>query len=203
MQKHFSAAVSLVFLVLFALAGCMPVQNKPVIIWTDRAEVASYVELFNAQQTKAQAVIVYKSPLINALPAAKDEENPDIVIGSWLKDSRLKKNFLPLESLLTLKDINPETIYPTLLSYGEKGTHQYLLPVSFNLPLVIFSGKNAERMPDAYMLSTDQIRDTAVQFNAQNDHNIYTNMGFGPSWNADFLYITAKIPTFWTTPLPS
>lgn len=193
LQNKAVAAVSCIFLVLCTLTGCNVRREKPIIIWTDRAEIASYVELFNARQTKAQAVVVYKSPLVSALPPAKDEANPDIVIGSWLKDSRLKKNFLPLESLLTPKDINPNTVYPTLLSYGKKGIHHYLLPVGFNLPLVIFSGKNAEQIPDAYMLTTDEIRDTAAAFNTKNEHGIYTNMGFAPSWNADFLYITAKM----------
>ncbi len=193
LQNKFSVAVSLAFLALFTLAGCIPVRNEPVIIWTDRAEMASYVELFNSQQQKTQAVVVYKSPLVSALPPAKDEEHPDVIIGSWLMNSRLKKNFLPLESLFSLSDINPRTIYPSLLAYGKKGIHQYLLPVSFNLPLLIFSSKNASLMPDAYMLAPDQIRDTAALFNAKNSHDIYTNMGFAPSWDSDFLYVVAKM----------
>ena len=193
LQRKTLTAVSLILLALIAFTGCMPVRNKPVIIWTDRPEMASYVELFNSQQQGAQAVVVYKSPLVSSIPPAKDEENPDIVIGSWLMDSRLKKNFLPLESLFSLEDINPATIYPTLLAYGKKGIHQYLLPVSFNLPLLIFSSKNMDKLPDAYMLNTDEIRDTAAQFNTKNSHDIYTSMGFAPSWNTDFLYITAKM----------
>ena len=193
MQNKLFAAVSLSLLALLAFTGCVPIRSKPVIIWTDRAEMASYAELFNSQQKKTQAVVVYKSPLISALPPAKDEEHPDVVIGSWLMNSRLKKNFLPLESLFSLTDINPNTIYPTLLAYGKKGIHQYLLPVSFNLPLLIFSSKNVDLLPDAYMLNTDQIRDTAALFNAKNNHDIYTNMGFAPSWDSDFLYVVAKM----------
>ena len=67
LQNKFSVAVSLAFLALFTLAGCIPVRNEPVIIWTDRAEMASYVELFNSQQQKTQALVVYKSPLVSAL----------------------------------------------------------------------------------------------------------------------------------------
>lgn len=178
---------------MLAFAGCADRRAKPVIIWTDRAEIASYVELFNAQQPKTRAVVVYKSSLVSALPPARDEKNPDIIIGSWLKDSRLKKNFVPLENLFDQKNLNPTTIYPSLLAYGSVGTHQYLLPVSFNLPLVIFSAKNTDIIPDAYMLTTDVIRDTAAAYNAKNDHDIYTNMGFAPSWNPDFLYVAAKM----------
>lgn len=190
---HAKLAITAILLVLFLTVGCKPPRNKPVIIWTDRPELASYTELFNSTQKSTQAVVVYKSSLVSALPPAKDEEHPDVVIGSWLMNSKLKKNFLPLEALFSLTDINPSTIYPTLLAYGKKGIHQYLLPVSFNLPLVIFSGKNAELIPDAYMLDTDQIRDTAAAFNRKNNHDIYTSMGFAPSWESDFLYVTAKM----------
>ncbi|MDE6774364.1 MAG: hypothetical protein K2J14_07035, partial [Treponemataceae bacterium] len=169
--------------------GCAADRAKPVVIWTDRAELARYVELFNARQQAERAVVVYKSPLANALPPAKDEDAPDIIIGSWLKDSRLRRHFLPLENLFGGNRLNPDTIYPHLLAYGAAGAHQYLLPVSFNVPLVMFSAKHAERIPDAYMLTPEAIRDVAAAFNAQNSRGIYTNMGFAPSWNPDFLYV--------------
>ena len=195
MHNKFFAAVTTIVLSLTAAltVSCAAERAKPVIIWTDRPELASYVELFNAQQDSAQAVVVYKSPLVSALPPAKDEKTPDIIIGSWLKDSRLKKNFVPLENVFDQKHLNPSTIYPSLLKYGAVGVHQYLLPVSFNVPLVIFSAKNTDSIPDAYMLTTDVIRDTAASFNAKNDHDIYTTMGFAPSWNPDFLYVVAKM----------
>lgn len=173
--------------------GCAADRAKPVVIWTDRAELVRYVELFNARQQTERAIVVYKSPLANALPPAKDEDAPDIIIGSWLKDSRLRRHFLPLENLFDGNRLNPDTIYPHLLAYGAAGAHQYLLPVSFNVPLVMFSAKHAERIPDAYMLTPEAIREVAAAFNVQNSRGIYTNMGFAPSWNPDFLYVLAKM----------
>ena len=198
MHNKFFAAVTTIVLSLTAAltVSCAAERAKPVIIWTDRPELASYVELFNAQQDSAQAVVVYKSPLVSALPPAKDEKTPDIIIGSWLKDSRLKKNFVPLENVFDQKHLNPSTIYPSLLKYGAVGVHQYLLPVSFNVPLVIFSAKNTDSIPDAYMLTTDVIRDTAASFNAKNDHDIYPTMGFAPSaWNCPRMRRPSSRPT--------
>ena len=173
--------------------GCAQERNKPVVIWTDRPELALCAELFNARQTDGRAVVVYKPSLAGALPPAKDEDAPDLIIGSWLKETRLKKHFLPLEGLFGRKSLNPATIYPHLLAYGAVGARQYLLPVSFNMPLVMFSMRNAHRIPDDYILAPDVLRDTAAAFNVQNDKGIYTNMGFAPSWNADFLYVVAKM----------
>ncbi|WP_191015451.1 hypothetical protein [Treponema zioleckii] len=72
-------------------------QTKPVVIWTDRAEVVSYLELFNLTNEKTKAVIAYKESLADAFPPTKDEAIPDIIIGSWLKNSRLEKNFKKIQ----------------------------------------------------------------------------------------------------------
>jgi len=180
-------------IILGALSSCKISKKRTVIIWTDRPEIASYVEYFNVSQDRAKAVAVYKPRLATSLPPANDEESPDVIIGSWLKNSRIRKNFAPLNNLFSEKEIHPDDIYPTLLSYGRANNRQYLLPVSFNLPVVIFSTKNAGLVPESYMLTPDEIRDTAATFNKKNNHDIYTNMGFAPSWDSDFLYTIAKL----------
>ena len=185
-------------LIMTAAAACLFTScrrsySKPIIIWTDRAELASYVELFNTSQTRAKAVIVYKTRPVSSLPPAKGEQIPDVIIGSWLKNSRVKKNFMPVDYLFSEQQLNPAIFYEQLLSYGTVNDHQYLLPVSFNVPAVIFSQKNTSLVPENYMLTTDEIQKTAASFNEKNKSGIYTTMGFAPSWNTSFLYMTAKM----------
>ena len=121
------------------LASCG--SSSPVIIWTDRPEIVSYVEFFNVAQTKAKAAVVYKDKLAVSLPPAKDEQSPDIVIGSFLRNSRVKKNFTAVDRVFNRSQINPSSIYAPLLEYGKVNGRQYLIPVSFNLPTMIFSQK--------------------------------------------------------------
>lgn len=184
-------AAALLAFTATTLIGCGR-QQTPVVIWTDRAELASYTELFNADG-KAKAVVVYKDRLADSLPFAKDGERPDVIIGSWLKESLLRRNFRSLNALFSKTGISAGALYQPLLAYGTAGRRQYLLPVSFNLPVVIFSMRNAALIPDNYMLTPDEIRDTAARFNTQNDHGIYTQMGFAPSWENEFLYTVAKL----------
>lgn len=179
--------------VLLLLCGCSDAYEKPLIIWTDRPEIVSYVELFNVQEEHVKAVVVYKERLANSLPPAKDEQRPDVVIGSWLKNSHIKKNFSPLNALFSEKDVDPRSLYDSLVEYGTANGRQYLLPVSFNLPVMIFSLRNAELIPDDYMLSPDEIRDAAAKFNVKNARGFYTNMGYAPSWEPEFLYTVAKL----------
>lgn len=208
MKKIFSIFISLFLLVLFSCSK--GVEN--IVVWTDKAELASFCEMFNAEQNEIKVIIVYKEQIATALPPAKDEKEPDIVIGSLLKNSKMTKTFSPLDSLLTERDekgninekkIDKDIFYKTLLDYGREfgkdkdgniiEKNQYLLPVSFNLPIMIFSDKNKELVSDSYTIEIDEIKETSKKFNVKNKNNIYSKMGFAPSWNKQFIYTVAKM----------
>ena len=167
LRTSFFAAI-FIFCGLFF--GCKTQDNSPdtFIIWTDREEFVSYSELFNSIQDKTKAVIVYKKRLASSLPPAKDEEKPDLIAGSWLKNDSTRKLFRPLDSLLSKDSIDVSTLYEPLVEYGKIFGSQYLLPVSFNLPLFVFSSKNEDKIPNQHSLSLEQIKELAGDFNAVN-----------------------------------
>lgn len=191
LRTSFFAAI-FIFCGLFF--GCKTQDNSPdtFIIWTDREEFVSYSELFNSIQDKTKAIIVYKKRLASSLPPAKDEEKPDLIAGSWLKNDSTRKLFRPLDSLLSKDSIDVSTLYAPLVEYGKIFGSQYLLPVSFNLPLFVFSSKNEDKIPNQHSLSLEQIKELAGDFNAVNKKGFYTKMGFAPSWDDEFLYEVAK-----------
>jgi len=168
-------------------------SKKPVIIWTSCAEFASYVEEFNASQDKAQAVVVYKKEPARSLPPAKDEETPDIIIGPWLKNSSTRKYFTPVDYMFSEQSINKSLFYSQLIDYGKINEKQYLLPVSFNLPAIVFKSENENLMPDSHLITLDEIKTVAGNFNQQNESGVYTAMGYGPSWDKNFLYLVSKL----------
>ena len=185
-KKNFTVFFLVSQFFLLTLFSCK--NNEPIIIWTDRPEVVSYVEFFNVAQNKAKAVVIYKEKLAVSLPPAKDEKSPDIVIGSFLKNSRIKKNFSSINRVFSRHGINPSEIYAPLLEYGKSGGRQYLIPVSFNLPTMIFSHKD-----DGLLIDSDEIRDLAANFNQKSEEGIFVKMGFAPSWNPDFVFQNAKM----------
>lgn len=196
MKKIFRFAIKNIFIFFFPLSvfsflSCG--NSSPVVIWTDRPEIVSYVEFFNVAQNKAKAVVVYKEKLASALPPAKDEQNPDIVIGSFLRNSRIKKNFSSLDRVFGRSKINPSSIYAPLLEYGKVGRTQYLLPVSFNIPTMIFAQKNHDLIAENMLIDSDTIRDSAALFNQKSEHEVFVKMGYAPSWNANFLFHVAKM----------
>lgn len=204
-MKHSSRIVfsSLIFCICIFFSGCSKngggknnrtvYQQERIVIWTSCREFAQYVELFNRQHKNNSAILVYKENPALSLPPAKDENPPDIIVGSWLRTDSPQKTFKSLDYLFDTKKLTSEVFYPQLLNSGKRKKVQYLLPVSFNLPAIIFSTENKELIPDSYVLSLEQIKSTASVFNAKNNKDAYTRIGFTPLGNNDFLYLTAKM----------
>lgn len=184
---------ALIVPLLISLVSCTGNLKEPVVIWTNRQEFASYAELFNVVQETVKVVVVYKENPVTSLPPAKDELPPDLVIGSWLRNDATIKQFRPLNYLFSKQKIDPLILYPQLLEYGKVQNKQYLLPVSFNLPAMIFATKNDQLVTENHLLTPDQIRDMAAQFNKKNKSNIHTAMGFAPSWSTEFQYIVSQL----------
>ena len=201
-MKHTSVLSVLVFCTGLIFCGCSKIssqnnrtvyQQDRIVIWTSCREFAQYIELFNRQHKDNCAILVYKENPALSLPPAKDENPPDIIVGSWLRTDMPQKSFKSLDYLFDTKKLTSDVFYPQLLESGKRKDVQYLLPVSFNLPVIIFSTENKEQIPDSYVLSLNQIRETASAFNAKNKKDAYTKIGFTPLGNNEFLYLTAKM----------
>ena len=128
-------------------------QQDRIVIWTSCREFAQYIELFNRHHKDNCAILVYKENPALSIPPAKDETPPDIIVGSWLRTDAPQKTFKSLDYLFDTKKLSSEIFYPQLLESGKRKQVQYLLPVSFNLPAVIFSTENKELVDDSYTLS--------------------------------------------------
>jgi len=174
-------------------AACKTAHKRPVVLWTNQSEFAAYAELFNATHEDVKVVVVYKENPVQAFPPAKDEDLPDIVVGPWLKNRSIRGNFIPLDYLFNAGRLKKTIFYPQLLKPGSVNNKQYLLPVSFNLSALVFSTDYADVIPESYMLTPEQIRDTAARLNKMNDKAAYTSMGFAPRWTPEFLYHIVKL----------
>ncbi len=190
-MKFFYKSLFAAILLSVIFSSCTR-QKKDIIILTDQESVASYVELFNSSQNEYRAIIEYQANPSKAFDNPV-ENMPDIILGPWLKNEKLRKNFLSLDYLFNDQRLNTKDFYKQLLELGNIKGHQYLLPVSFNLPLVLFSQKNASLMPDDFMLSIDQIKQLGQDYNKQNKNGVYTAMGFSPRWDSDFIYTVSKL----------
>ncbi|MCR5188896.1 MAG: extracellular solute-binding protein [Treponema sp.] len=199
MLKHQSKLLKTIALALVSitlLTACgrkKDVQARRVVIWTSNSEFAQYVELFNKTHKENSAVLVYKDNPALSMPPARDEAAPDIVVGSWLRTDNPQKYYKSLDYIFDNRKLTTDIFYSQLLTAGQKKGVQYLLPVSFNLPALVFSNDNKDLVPDNYTLTLKQLREAGSAYNEKNKKGAYTKMGFTPLSNNEFIYLTTKI----------
>ncbi len=177
---------------VFTLAGCKKKPEKRLVIWTDNSEFAPFIELYNKNH-RQKAVLVYKENIADNLLPEPGELEPDIIVGALLKNNRIKKNFVALDFLFNRKYLSSNDFYKILLKYGTARHHQYLLPVNFNIPAMIFSTENENLVKDNYTISLEELRESGAAFNKKNKKDNYTAIGFAPQSNTNFLYTTAQL----------
>lgn len=83
--------------------------------------------------------------------------------------------------------------YENLLDSGKNHGGQYLIPVSFNLPAVIFDTTNSSFVTDNYMLTLEQLRTIGSEYNQKRQNGSFLRIGFAPLNDDSFLYLTAKL----------
>lgn len=190
--KNSLVAVLAASLFISLFTGCAKKTEKRIVIWTSNSEFAPYVELYNETHNQ-KAVLVYKENPAASLPPLSDELQPDIITGPWLRNDKTSHNFRSLNFLFDRQFITSNSFYYSLLKSGASSGVQYLLPVSFNLPVVIFSSANESKVSDKYTITLDEMQNAGKSFNRQDKRGRYTNIGFAPQSNEEFLYKVVSV----------
>ena len=180
----------LIILTALGTASCIPGRNRTAILWSDRPEFAFYVGYFNAVQDQYKVETRYYE-----FPAQKlkeDSDHPDIVAGSWLKSVSTRVFFKPLDKHFKDNSLLHDDFYPRLLAMGNIDGKQYLLPVSFNAPMIIFARDNGEQLSNLFTISFAEMKNLGKNYNAET-RGVYTNMGFSPTWDNNFLFMAATL----------
>jgi ABC-type glycerol-3-phosphate transport system substrate-binding protein len=176
-------------LTMLLLASCGFWEPAAAVVRTDRPEFAIYAEYFNSSQDKYKIETRYSLSLTQKLTGAGD--NPDIVVGSWLKSASTRGLFKPLDYLLK-KGIDGGAFYSRLLSLGKIEDKQYLLPVSFNIPSMAFSKNNNHLLSNLFVIEPEEIKEIGRTYNRESG-GAFTQMGFSPSWNDEFIFVIATL----------
>ncbi len=178
-------AACIALCVFFMLISCKSSEDSIAVIWTNSTEFISYAEAFNNAQSEHKIVISYKKNPADAL--LHEEELPDIVIAPWLKGDKTRGKFANLNSLLSDDKLKPESFYTSLLELGNTDNKQFLLPVCFNLPAIIFSAAEKNLVLNNFTLSLEEMSVLSQKYNKKEGAE-YVRMGFSPRWDMNFLY---------------
>jgi len=157
-------------------------------MWSDRPEVAAYLELYNSADREYRVAMELVDSVADAL--VQRDDHPDLVIGSFLRNQTSFPLFTDLEPVL--RRIGSTHFYGILLEAGVSEETQSLLPVSFNLPGIMFLASPDNSSLAEFALSMPEIRTAGEEFNRQREER-YVRMGFSPRWNNSFLYTAARL----------
>jgi ABC-type glycerol-3-phosphate transport system substrate-binding protein len=185
-----SARRALTIGLLWTLASCGTEPGKAAVLWTGRPEFAIYAEYFNSAQDLHKVEVRYFDSPSQEL--SRTAEYPDIVVGSWLKSAGTRTFFSPLDGLFKNDTLNGDDFYPKLLALGKIENRQYLLPVSFNIPALVFVRDKGNSLSNPFTIDLEEIKKLGMEYN-QETGGVYSRMGFSPAWNDEFLFLTAKL----------
>ncbi|TVR30497.1 MAG: hypothetical protein EA404_12395 [Spirochaetaceae bacterium] len=170
------------------LSGCVQRHTPTVVLWAHRVDVAAIVELYNAEQREFKIEMRHVPDPATAI--AEGSDPPDVIISDAVANQELGSYFAPLGSLVDRAPVADTVFYRDLLRGGHIDGRQRLLPLSFDLPAVIFQRHSRNEDLAEFSLHVDDIRSGATEFNTLNDER-FTRMGLSPRWNTEFLYTLA------------
>lgn len=156
---------------------------------TNHPEIAAYVEMYNAGQDAYRVEILYRETPSQSVLSG---EPADVVIGEWLATPQLVDRFESTADIVTPGRIGPSELYAGLLSMGSKDARPVLIPVSFDLPAVVFSAPGPADVPAMFM-PLDYMESRSRAFTTVGKEGRLAAMGFSPSWNPDFPILDARL----------
>ncbi len=169
-----------------ALVSCSIVSDPTVRLLTNRPELAAYVERYNAAQEDVRVEITYaESPSQSVLSGVQT----DAAVGEWLAVPQLLDKFESTADIVKMGRIDPSLFYAGLLAMGSKDNRPVLIPVSFDLPAVVFSASGSPPDLPSLLLPLDLLRSYSRDFNRDDASAI----GFSPLWDSEFLETAAAL----------
>ncbi len=152
--------------------------------------MAAYVEEFNSTQSKYRIEIVYKKHPGEVLGQT---DNPaDLIISDFLNSPGTIEQFTPLDGFFEDTKMDLSIFYTGLLELGQKEGELLLLPVSFNLPALMFNKANESSDIISFYMNPDTIENAAINFYESKDKD-FEVMGFSPRWESEVLFLNAVL----------
>lgn len=156
------------------LASCG--STRVSTIWTDVPEVASYAETFNASQRDWQVLVEYKE---DAGSLAAQSPGPDLVVARGPMSSATRAALVSLDFLFG-GSLSRASFYQGILDPGLEGNETRAVPVSFDLPVLVFN-KTLQRDLAGFSLNLTTLRELGDQFMAA-PSRLPRRMAFSPRW---------------------
>ena len=180
--------LSAIALATLALScACAGSDSAVIRLATNRPEFAGYAELFSQERPEYKLELVYAADPRKSL---QDSIPPDILVAERLACREYLARFDPLDDLFRRGGLRRSSFYAGSLELGVADGRQRTLPISLDLPAVVFKASPSTDLPDGIVLEYTDVRAKGADFNSKSGGR-YTRVGFSPLWNTSFLATVA------------
>lgn len=172
------------------LAGCGLLPDPAVRLATSRPEIAAYAERYNARQNEFRVEVRWRE---SPARAVLDDEGFDVVIGEELAAASVMDRLESLGDIIKPGRLDPAGFYPGLLAMGSRDNRPFAVPLSFDLPAMVFlRGALPDDLP-SLTIELETVRSLARGVNAIGKGGGLATVGFSPLWNPEFLLLAARL----------
>ncbi len=173
-----------VLMPIIIVAGCGLFSNSgTAVLVTNLPQVLSYAEQFNAEFESYKIKVVYRDTPWRY--AESTQTNADIFVGRGLASRNVITKFAPMDTLLEEELIDSAEFYRSALALGSFQDQQLLLPLSFDLPAVLFHTEEGTAMNNPMVLNLDQLRTLSGEYTKEQSA---TTMGYSFRWEPEAAY---------------
>ncbi|MDR2509029.1 MAG: hypothetical protein LBC77_00120 [Spirochaetaceae bacterium] len=176
----------LVFSVIAALFCVQCAKSNTAVLLTDRPEAAFYAQYYNSSQSKFKVEVRY----IDSAEAqnAAQAENADMIIARYLDNDESYQRFDDLDVLFSRNYLRETAFYPELAALGRRTGKQFFLPVSFNLPALVFLEKREFSNSESSIIELQTARDAGIAYNVR-EGAAWSRVGFSPLWDKKYGFL--------------
>lgn len=178
------------FVAALLAAGCGLLPDPAVRLATSRPEIAAYAERYNARQDEFRVEVRWRE---SPARAVLDEEGFDVVIGEELAAASVMDRLEGLGDIVKPGRLDPALFYPGLLAMGSRDNRPLAVPLSFDLPAMVFlRGALPDDLP-SLTIELETVRSLARGMNAIGKGGGLATVGFSPLWNPEALLLAARL----------
>lgn len=169
-------------MVLTVLAMCGSNTSEPVTVWTSEPLIADYFDWYNANVDGAPVEVRPIEAGAGYELVTTEESSPDLIIDRNLLKGDASAEYASLDGIV---DGRVDEFYRPILEAGRIDETFRLVPLSFDVPAVMFADAWQPAQDERRSLDIEELREAAGAFNESNDERP-VRMGYSPIWQPSF-----------------
>ncbi len=187
MKTSFSLTLLGVALVA-SLTMCTNTTSQPLTVWTSEPQIADYFDWYNANVDGSPVEVLPVEPGSAYQRLRRGERSPDLIIDRHMLKADAPTRYASLNEVI---ENRRNDFYGPLLAAGRADDTFHLVPLSFDVPAVMFAEAWDPPQDERRLIDLGELREAAGAFNETADGRP-VRMGYSPIWQESFALATVN-----------